>query len=340
MTPFARVAPRLRIYASVVAASAALGLSYTAIIGADPAFGAVAGGSIGALLMGFELFFVQTHVGEPLRRLPLAGFICVSTAVWAVGIAASILIIAPAVLGVEAYPEELAVSTFGQDMIYSFGVAFLVNFVVRVRSLLGGRMLTNFLVGRYHRPHHEHQVFLFIDVFDSTGLTSRLGDLHAQSLLARFFFDIAGPIRFYRGETHRYVGDELVVTWPLERGLHDACCVRCVLAIRRHLAARAESYLRDFGEVPHFHVGLHGGAVVASEIGDDRRDIVYFGDTINTAARLRSLCKEVGRDLLVSAALLERMDLPPEVRAESLGEFSLAGKRDPLLVYALHEDGD
>jgi class 3 adenylate cyclase len=117
-------------------------------------------------------------------------------------------------------------------MAFSMGVAFLLNFFGRIRSLVGDRVLLNFLLGRYHRPLREERVFLFLDLAHSTMLSEKLGDLRVQSLIGRFFFDIARPISEYGGETHRYIGDEVVVTWPLEEAIREARCIRCVFAIQ------------------------------------------------------------------------------------------------------------
>lgn len=74
---------------------------------------------------------------------------------------------------------------------------------------------------------------------------------------------------------------------------------------------------------------------VASEVGDDKREIVYFGDTINTAARLQDLCKSYQRSFLVSGELLNRMRLPEYVATERLGEVTLRGKTHTVEVYAV-----
>ena len=42
-------------------------------------------------------------------------------------------------------------------------------------------------------------------------LSEQLGDVRVQSLISRFFFDIAWPIADHGGEVHRYIGDEVVV---------------------------------------------------------------------------------------------------------------------------------
>jgi adenylate cyclase len=262
--------------------------------------------------------------------------VLISTTVWASSIAAGILLITPAVLNMEAYPQWYDSSTFLQDATFFLVVALLINFWIRIHSLVGARVLFNFLIGRYHRPLRVQQVFMFVDFLDARGLSKRLGDIRAQSLISAVFFDIDAAIGASGGEIHRYIGDELVVTWPFRRGTKNARCMRCALKLTEVLLANAEHYRGTYGEAPRLRIALHGGPVVVSEIGDDRREIVYFGDTINTTARLRGLAKKIQRGLVISAVLLEHMRLPDGVRAEDMGAFELSGKAQATRVYAVH----
>ena len=76
--------------------------------------------------------------------------------------------------------------------------------------------------------------------------------------------------------------------------------------------------------------------MVAGEVGVDRRKIAYFGDTVNTTARLESLCRDMDTPILISAELLARIPaLPPDVRATNLGAHTLRGRDHPLAVLAL-----
>jgi adenylate cyclase len=333
-----RSANALLVCVAASLASAVLVAAYAALIEGNKTFGAVAGGVIAAPIFAFEMFVLRGRIGAPLRRLPLWGMMLVSTAVWILSIVAGILIITPVILNMEALPAWYDKSWFLQDATFALAIMLLVNFSVRVHSLVGTRVLLNFLLGRYHRPLREEQVFMFVDVLDARGLSNRLGDLRTQSLIAAVFFDIDAPIREYGGEIHRYIADELVVTWPFRRGIRNADCVTCALKIAALLRANSEHYRKVYGEAPRLRIALHGGPVVVSEIGDDRREIVYFGDTINTTARLRGLAKKIQRSLVISAALLEHMHLPDDVRTEDMGDFELSGKAEATRVYAVHEN--
>ena len=81
--------------------------------------------------------------------------------------------------------------------------------------------------------------------------------------------------------------------------------------------------------------GLHCGPVVTGEMGSVRREIVFLGDTVNTAARIQELCRQTGDRVLASADLIDRLELPAGVAKRSLGDLRLRGKGADLALYAL-----
>jgi class 3 adenylate cyclase len=220
----------------------------------------------------------------------------------------------------------------------AFALSGLVQIAFQVSRLVGARVLLNFLLGRYHRPVREERIFMFLDLARSTELAEAMGELQVTALLSRFFQDIDQPIAEYGGEVHSYIGDQVVITWSLERGLAEARCIRCWFAIQERIAALAPDYLRDFGLVPEFRAGLHAGPIVVSEVGNTKRQIAYFGDTVNVAARLQHQAKFAGRAFLASAELLRWVALPQGVAAESLGPVRLAGRHQSLEVVALSRE--
>ncbi len=56
---------------------------------------------------------------------------------------------------------------------------------------------------------------------------------------------------------------------------------------------------------------------------------------MNVTARLQEHCKEVGRNLLVSADLLRLMKLKPAFVVEALGEARLRGRAAAIEVFAI-----
>ena len=218
---------------------------------------------------------------------------------------------------------------------YFVVVAVLMVFALQMNRMIGTNVLRYFLAGRYHRPTAEERIFLFLDLERSTALAERLGSARYFELLRRFVDDLTDPIVASRGEIYQYAGDEVVVTWPIAEGVRAANCVRCFFWSRDAVAREAARYTRDFGTVPRFRAGLHGGPVTAGELGDLRRQIVFVGDILNTAARLEEYAKRSGLDLVVSDSLLRRLELPPGIEARHCGELDLRGKEAPVAAYSL-----
>lgn len=333
-----RTTKRLSACVAVAALAAGLGWGYAVITGGQPRAGLVAGLLIGLLLAVFEIFFVQSAAGTRLRRLPLPAFIAFATSVWAVVIFLSVYVATPFLLGI-----DMAAHRFDADdvkgLTFAFAIALLSTIYLRVLSLVGGRILFSFLIGRYHRPVREERVFMILDIADSTRLSEQFGDVKIRELIGEFFFDIARPIAEHGGVTYRYIGDEVVVSWPMSRAVEAARCLRCVADVQDLVAARADGYRRRYGVAPQFRIGMHGGPVVIGEVGNTRRAIVYFGETLGAAVALQGACKQVGSDFVVSAELMARLSPGDEFTSRRLGPLALFADGSAMDAYSLTRAG-
>jgi adenylate cyclase len=236
-------------------------------------------------------------------------------------------------------PRRLLTSFTDAHLTYALpffvALVILVQFVLQMNRMIGASVLRYFVTGVYHRPRAEERIFLFLDLEGSTRLAERLGSATYFELLRRFVDDLTEPVLDCEGEIYQYAGDEVVITWAHDVGVRRANCVRCFFAIRTAIARRAAVYQREFGVVPRFHGGLHGGTVTAGELGDLRQQIVFVGDILNTAARLEEYAKRTGRDLVASDALLRGLELPDGIAPARCGELALRGKGAPVTAYDL-----
>ena len=153
-------------------------------------------------------------------------------------------------------------------LLIALGVISFLLFFVHLDRLLGPGVLVGYLAGRYHHPRQEERIFMFLDLKGSTTLAERMEDTAYFAFLQRYFAEMSEPILETDAEIYQYVGDEVVLTWPLDRGLQEFACVRAFFLIERHLADRREEFLEAFGVAPEFKAGLHAGSVVAAQ---DRR---------------------------------------------------------------------
>ncbi len=289
------------------------------------------------LLVGGYLMFVRDGRLRPwFRRLRFATDLVLSSvivlALFLVGRAAGLVATS---LDPRRFLTSFADPHLAYALPYFAVVAVTIQFVLQMNRIIGANVLRYFVAGVYHRPKPEDRIFLFLDLEGSTQLAERLGSTRYFELLRHFVDDLTEPVLEAGGEIYQYAGDEVVITWPTEVGVRAANCVRCFFGIRAEVTRHAARYERDFGTVPRFRGGLHGGTVTAGELGDLRQQIVFVGDIVNTAARLEEYAKRAGLDLVVSDALLTRLALPPNVAATRCGELALRGKDRPVIAYSV-----
>src|SRR4051812_22070436 len=272
----------------------------------------------------------QRRVLRRLRRLPLPAYLGLKIAFYLVVILVGLSML----LVLHLTSRERFVESFGASLVFAAVMSIGTNVVIEIGMLLGFGTLRNLFTGRYVQPRREQRAFLLIDMRDSTGLAERLGAVPFHELLNDFFRDVSDAALECGAEIHKYVGDEMILTWP-QGAIADGDCLRCPFIARELIETRRDHYLARYGAVPDFRASLHYGEIVAGEIGDVRREIAYVGDTLNSAARLLDAAKEMGREVLASADLLAQAALPAEVTAEKLPMINVRGRAQPLAVSAL-----
>jgi adenylate cyclase len=323
----------------IAAVSASFGALHGLLFAEGPNLpGMLYGTCIGVLAIAYERGVFLAGYSERLRRLPtLAYFVAAEISLVLVIVVGMVLTgLGLWTLGIVEKPLMGAITPKLSTIPFALAMSAIIVAVLRVRDLIGAATFVNLIVGRYHRPVREERIFLFLDLAGSTAYAERHGDIAAQELLTAVFSAIAEPVRRYRGQVDDYIGDQVIVSWPLARGVEQARCVACVFAIRRALDDDRKTWLARFGLVPELWAALHGGSVVTAEVGVDRHKIAYFGDVMNATARLEGLCRETKRDVLISEAVLGQLPpLPEGITVEALGSHRLRGRSETMAVHAL-----
>jgi adenylate cyclase len=225
---------------------------------------------------------------------------------------------------------ELIDNTFWSSLVYSVVVSILVNLVLAITNLVGGRALANFFTGRYHAPVEEERFVLFVDIAGSTTLAEQFGGLGIHRFLDRTFRLLSLPVVDYRGEVLAYVGDEMIVTWTRREGAQDSRPLRCFMAMRDELARKAASFEREFGAAPRIRGSLHFGPVIIGEIGDVKRAIVFNGDVMNTTSRLEALSRDIPGGFVASRAAVEQFNSRLPITMCDLGRLPIRGRVDGI----------
>jgi adenylate cyclase len=151
-------------------------------------------------------------------------------------------------------------------------------------------------------------------------------------------FDCMGePIRAAGGEILKFLGDGLLAVFLPGAGRDVAAVAAAALDAAQDILARIARL--NTAEVAAgnpalpLDIALHEGEVTYGNVGTaERLDFTVIGPTVNEAARLEALCKELGRPLLVSDALVS---FAPALRPRliALGRYRLRGVRQGREVF-------
>ncbi|MEM9301025.1 MAG: adenylate/guanylate cyclase domain-containing protein [Pseudomonadota bacterium] len=232
---------------------------------------------------------------------------------------------------VEAFTDPRLISV----VLYVLTVTVIMVFVRQMAGMVGPRILRELILGRYHRPKSEERIFMFLDLKGSTSHAEKLGHVRFTQLVQDCFRDLTDSVLRYDVEIYQYVGDEAILTWILERGLVNANCLRVFHDFDARLEARRSYYEATYGLRPQFKAGVNLGPVTVAEVGVVKRDIAYLSDVLNTAARIEGMCNEVGKPLLISASVRERLPRVDDFQIESIGAVELRGRAGHVEVFAV-----
>lgn len=220
-------------------------------------------------------------------------------------------------------------------LIYCFIIILMINFTRQINRKIGHGVLINIVLGKYHMPKEEERIFAFIDLKQSTQIAESLGALKFHKLLREFFYDISIPILVTKGEIYRYVGDEIVVSWIMKKGIEDANCIRSYFLMKKHLKRHREKYIQVFGFVPDFHAAFHSGKVIRGEIGDIKSQLVFHGETMFITSEIEGECRPFGHDILISSILIQQLSIPPIYTISNVGSLK---NHKSIDLYTLTEE--
>jgi adenylate cyclase len=176
---------------------------------------------------------------------------------------------------------------------------------------------------------------MFSDVRDFTSISEMLTPTELAMSLNRYMGEMTDIVFATNGTLDKYIGDAIVAFWgaPVDIGDHVNQAVNAgVLMIEALPAINKEFRSKN---LPEFKIGLglNSGECSVGNMGSDHIfAYTALGDTMNLGARLESLCKYYGAQILVSEYTYERMD-KTRFTTRLIDKVVVKGKTEPVGVY-------
>lgn len=209
------------------------------------------------------------------------------------------------------------------------------------RTYLGEEVGRRILDGNIRRYMGESgdAVFWVSDLRGFSELSERLAPDAMLAVLNAYLEVMASAVIEAGGEVLKFMGDGLLAAFGgPDFGGREGQARVALGAARKALADLALLNAEPHPELQAIEgwrplrtgIGLHCGEAFFGNVGaPERLDFTIIGQAVNVASRLESLCKPLGRDLLLTRAVA---DLLPE-QFDDVGEHHVKGVAAPVRVF-------
>jgi adenylate cyclase len=219
--------------------------------------------------------------------------------------------------------------------VYGMSINLLINLIKEAAKKFGPGVMLKLFSGRYYHPKVEEKIFMFIDLKSSTAIAEKLGHIKYSNLIQDCFYDVTDVVDKYKAEIYQYVGDEIVLTWDMEKGIDNDNCLYFYFEFQKKIERKSKYYRSKYDVIPEFKASINCGSVTVSEIGEIKKDIAYHGDVLNTASRIQDQCNIYDKQFLISEEMRRVMPRNDAFKIDLLGKITLKGKVNPLEIYSV-----
>jgi class 3 adenylate cyclase len=177
---------------------------------------------------------------------------------------------------------------------------------------------------------------LFADIVEFTALSETLEPETLVRILNGYFEATCTAVTHHGGHIAKFLGDGILAIFgaPENNPWQSLDAVIAALSMRKAVNEYNEQLARQALPKLDVRVGVHRGNVVAGVVGSkENLEYTVIGDVVNTAARIESLTRKHGVDILISAEVRRALDSRFHVRA--LPPERVKGKTEAIVAFAV-----
>ena len=186
-------------------------------------------------------------------------------------------------------------------------------------------------------------VVFMSDMRGFTQLADRLSGPEVTAILNAYFDRISDAVLSHGGDILKFMGDGVLAVFDQNVLGEAAAATAAVKAARTALEAIEalnDAPPEELPDVTLWHpvkigIGLHRGEVFFGNVGgEERLDFTVIGRAVNETSRVESLCKPLGRELLLTEPVRNALAGDLRTSLDEMGEHALRGGGKPVAIYS------
>jgi class 3 adenylate cyclase/HAMP domain-containing protein len=171
---------------------------------------------------------------------------------------------------------------------------------------------------------------LFSDMRDFTSISENMSPKENFDFLNNYLESMTPAINNNNGFIDKYIGDAVMALFPTSA--EDS--VKAALEMNKELINFNAARTLSGGETVNMGVGIHIGQLVLGTIGrETRMETTVISDTVNASARLESLNKIYGTNVLISGVVRNELSQTTQKMCRLIDRTQVKGKSEFLDVY-------
>lgn len=165
---------------------------------------------------------------------------------------------------------------------------------------------------------------MFADISGSTSLYEKLGDQRALAAIDTVLAELRKSTVLQEGRVVKTIGDEVMAVFPSVDAAMQAAC---------DMQTRVAGLPQGDDARLAIRVGFHFGPAI-----EDKGD--YFGDAVNTAARMAGMAKS--GQIITSGQTVEALAPLLQASTREIDAFHVKGKQDEIRIFEViwHDTAD
>jgi adenylate cyclase len=177
---------------------------------------------------------------------------------------------------------------------------------------------------------------LFSDLVGFTAMSEKLEPAVLARILDGYFQRVSDAVHAHSGHVSTWLGDGMLAYFGALRPNPWQCAdaVRAALAMIEAIRVYNDELAREGLPALALGIGIHRGPGLAGMIGSrERREYGFVGRTVNLAARVQSLTRTHGVEILVTSAV--RVELGDAFVLDAMPPERVKGIDEPVATWAV-----